>query len=184
MQHSFGIILDLLLLACVQTVLTSHAHLRAWERRGVFAAQSCSRPIPNDPKGRTYNDKARKAFQDANTLVETVKNARKDFQNSTAFSHYFFNENIDHVLNVFTVIHERILRWGEPYLFTYACGDDMSSGCGGNGNIAQTNTRSGNAYMVFCDLWFKDWHPKMLQHSGYDLDSRKYSDQPGGWCMF
>jgi hypothetical protein len=119
--------------------------------RGARYHSSCDRKIPNGD-GKTYKDKAQKAFGDANTLAQYSQSGKDSknnaFTESTAFSHYFADGDKNTVKTMMQVIYNsRIPVDGtggdeQGYFFDIKCGSDQDDECG-TSVLAATSAKPG-----------------------------------------
>jgi hypothetical protein len=119
--------------------------------RGAKYQSSCDRKIPNGD-GKTYKEKAQKAFADANSLAQYTQNGQDSkgnaFTESTAYSHYFADGDKNQVKTMMQVIYNSRIpvddNHPEGYWFNIECGSDRDDECG-KSVLAATSARPGES---------------------------------------
>jgi hypothetical protein len=119
--------------------------------RGVKYQSSCDRKIPNGD-GKTYKEKAQKAFGDANSLAQYsqtgVDSNGHSFTESTAYSHYFADGDKTQIKNMIQIIYNSRIpvddNHPEGYWFNIECGSDRDDECG-KSVLAATSAKPGES---------------------------------------
>lgn len=164
-RKPLGVLLVIYMSAVSGSVLANnHSSL---ERRAALLPDNTCSPVMS---------KAVNAINNAKTISNWAAN-NYTIQDSPAFKHYFFPEDVGAVRSMFQAMRDVLYQWRGPSFYV-RCGTAQNRNMCIDEQMVAVAFTGQTGIIALCDLFFTD-----LEDVRQDLEDKRYSRGRNGWCQ-